>query len=56
MTPKRTLELLQNCIDHFLIGANVTEAIKFLIELIGFTKEELITLGFSEEDIKQEEE
>lgn len=49
MTPERTLELLQNCIDHMIIGMNINDAIKFLMELLGFTKEELIELNFDEE-------
>ena len=49
MTPERTLELLQNCIDHMIIGMNIKDAVEFLIELLGFTKEELIELNFDEE-------
>lgn len=49
MTPERTLELLQNCIDHMLIGMDINDAVKFFMELLDFTKEELIELNFNEE-------
>lgn len=49
MTPERTLELLQNCIDHMITGMGAKDAVEFLIELLGFTKEELIELNFDEE-------
>lgn len=51
MTNERLEELLQNCVDHFLIGADVREVIEFLIGLIGFTEDELIYLGFDKADL-----
>ena len=53
MEKSRAIELLNNVADYFCFREGVESAIDILSKDMGFSEEDLKTLGFTENDIKK---
>ena len=53
---EHAMELLENVVEHTAVAENTATQVEMLQSNFGFTREDLLEFGYSEEDIDESEE